>query len=151
MSTAPRRPLPPLNEYLRLKLAEKLGRRPDNNPPGLTAAELQAAANPGVADPNWKEKPMETKPGWQTSEYWLKLLVVLVVLPVLVFFGGDASPLPEMMDALKAAGPLAAVVAAIAAKGVPAFVAWLASRLAAKYGEERTQLKLAALKSANEG
>lgn len=150
--TPPRRPLvPPPTELERelLLLAEGL----DENgvPLGSTDAEKQAAANPGLADPNWKEKPMEPlKAGYRTSEFWLKAAVLLLVVPVLVFFQGGGplpSPLPDMAADASTLHPLLALAMPVLLKAVGALIAWATVQLAGKYGDNRTSLKIAAIES----
>jgi hypothetical protein len=57
-----RRPLFVLSPERRAELQARMGVDVDNLPLGLTEAEKLAASQPGLPDPNWKEKHMETQP-----------------------------------------------------------------------------------------
>lgn len=145
--TPPRTPLVPLNQELRELIQRRYGMRPtdaEGMPLGLTDEEKKAAANPGLPDPNWR-RTMETKPGWKTSEYWLTLIVTLVVLPVLGYLGNEAlSPLAPMLTALASASPVLAIIVPVAKTALFGFLAWCAKKLAVAFNDGRVEVKLSA-------
>lgn len=78
----------------------------------------------------------DLKPGWQTTELWIAMVAIGVLVYALHMLAANLPALlaaPEIPVYVK---PLAAVA--------PVVVGWLVQRLAAKYAELRTQLKLPA-------
>lgn len=143
-----RHPLPVLPPEEKRALQARLGVDADNDPLGLTPAEKLAARDPGKRDPNWKE-PHVDKPGYKTSEFWLKALVTLVVLPLIGFFTVEA--LPPMAADVAAKSPFLALVVPLAKAGLVSLLGWAAAWLAAKYGDNRTTLKVVQAKAGGEG
>lgn len=142
-----RRPLRvPSPEDLR-RIRERLGLDENNLPLGLSEAERQAAGNPGLPDPQWKETRMDTKPGYQTSEFWVTILakIALVLLAYLAVAGG---PVEQIATSVASGGGVAGVLAPLAKEAVLGLLGWLIHKLSVTYGENRTMLKAATLKAA---
>lgn len=145
MTDSPRKPLVPFATEVRRRLLYAQGLDEEALPLSLSPAERLAARDPGL--PASKETQMDNvTPGWKTSEFWLKAVVVLVVLPLLYWLSNEAtSPVLEMLKALGGLNPLLALVVPIVGKALMGFIAWAAAKLAANYSDNRTELKVAAL------
>lgn len=152
MDGPPRKPLVRLTQEQRRRILDKLGLDEELLPMDLTPGEKRAAAV-GPPDPRYwdssktlkgnldaKEKAMEVKPGWKTSELWLKLLAGAGI--ALLGFS-ITQGLPAIAAAFQGSG----VVGAIVALTVPlakAALGWALHKLSETYADNRTEAKVAA-------
>lgn len=139
-----RRPLVSLPAGERKRLLDELGLGDDLLPYSLTPEERKAAQNPGLPDPNWRS-PMETKPGWKTSEFWLKLAAGAAI--ALLMFTLDHG-----LPAIAAQLPSLGWIGSILVLGVPlakVALGWVLAKLTEKYAAGRVEVKVAALAAAS--
>lgn len=151
MGDEPRKPLvalPPAE--LRRQLAE-LHLDEELDPLGSTPAEKRASSDYRPDPRYWdstkdlkgnldaKEAVMEVKPGWKTSELWLKVLAgaAIALLGYTITDG-----LPAIASAFQNAGTVGAVVA-LMVPVAKAALGWALHKLSETYSHDRTDAKAA--------
>lgn len=129
------------------RIRERLGLDEKGRPLGLNGAEKQAADNPGLPDPQWKERRMDTTPGYKTSEFWVTILAKLAIV-LLAYMASTGGTVEAIAASVASGGGVLGVLAPLAREAVLGLLAWLIQKLSANYGNNRTTLKTALLKAA---
>jgi hypothetical protein len=110
-------------------------------------SELEVEADKHAAEaPNptaEEELSMETKPGYKTSEFWMTLLAKAVVAAI-AYFTVSGGPLDQIATAVTTGAPILALIAPLAKTALAGLLGYLATKLATKYVESRTEVKTAA-------
>jgi hypothetical protein len=143
------KPLQPMtDEERRAALNRAKGLDAELVPLNATDAEREAAGE------RRKERSMDPqKPGWKTTEFWFKVLIACVVVPLLMFVRGEGpvpTPLPDMAETAGRVSSLLAFLAPLALKAIMAGVSWALIQLSAKYGAQRGAEKVARVEAAKE-
>lgn len=144
MADGDRKPLVslPPEEGLRrlLAMGQELDVDDSPIPIGLTDAEKKAARRPGLPA---EEKKMETKPGFKTSEFWLSMVAKMLIAGI-AYFNIAGGPLDQIATSVASSAPLMGLVVPLAKTALSGLLAYLAAKIAAKYTESRTEVKVAA-------